>query len=53
MKPRPVIGNLSAIHRQAVQEAITAYALAAAGTRDDLDPELEAASLEHLADTLD
>jgi predicted transcriptional regulator len=32
--------------RTAVREAIAAYATEAAGSRDDLDPELEAASLE-------
>ena len=36
--------------RAAVTEAIAAYAAKAAGTLDDLDPALEAASLEHLAD---
>ena len=35
--------------RQRLREAIQDYARGAAGTRDDLDPSLEAASLEHLA----
>ena len=35
--------------RSAIHEAIAAYATKAAGTLDDLDPALEAASLEHLA----
>ena len=35
--------------RSAIHEAIAAYAAKAAGTLDDLDPALEAASLEHLA----
>lgn len=35
--------------RAAVYEAIHKYAVAMAGTGDDLDPALEAASLEHLA----
>ena len=35
--------------RTAIHEAIAAYAAKAAGTLDDLDPALEAASLEHLA----
>ncbi len=35
--------------RAAIHEAIAAYAARAAGTLDDLDPALEAASLEHLA----
>ena len=35
--------------RAAIHEAIAAYAAKAAGTLDDLDPALEAASLEHLA----
>jgi predicted DNA-binding protein len=35
--------------RDAVYEAIHEYALAMAGTGADLDPALEAASLEHLA----
>lgn len=35
--------------RAAIHEAIAAYAVKAAGTLDDLDPALEAASLEHLA----
>jgi predicted transcriptional regulator len=35
--------------RAAIHEAIAAYAAKAAGTIDDLDPALEAASLEHLA----
>ncbi len=35
--------------RAAVTEAISAYATAMAGTGADLDPALEAASLEHLA----
>lgn len=35
--------------RAAVYAAIRAYAEKAAGTLDDLDPALEAASLEHLA----
>ena len=37
---------LRAERRAAVREAIAAYAVAAAGTGADLDPELEAASLE-------
>lgn len=32
--------------KAAVREAIAAYAVEAAGSRDDLDPELEAASLK-------
>ncbi|MBI2161891.1 MAG: hypothetical protein HYU25_16205 [Candidatus Rokubacteria bacterium] len=36
--------------RAAVTEAISAYATAMAGTGADLDPALEAASLEHLAE---
>jgi len=36
-------------HRAAVYEAIRAYAVEMAGTGADLDPALEAASLEHLA----
>ena len=35
--------------RAAIPGAIAAYAVKAAGTLDDLDPALEAASLEHLA----
>jgi hypothetical protein len=35
--------------RAAIHEAIAAYAVKAAGTIDDLDPALEASSLEHLA----
>jgi predicted transcriptional regulator len=34
--------------RAAVREAIAAYAAGAAGSRDDLDPDLETASLEVL-----
>jgi predicted transcriptional regulator len=34
--------------RAAVREAIAAYAAGAAGSREDLDPNLEAASLEAL-----
>jgi predicted transcriptional regulator len=34
--------------RVAVREAIAAYAAGAAGSREDLDPDLEAASLEAL-----
>ena len=34
--------------RVAVREAIAAYAAGAAGSREDLDPNLEAASLEAL-----
>ena len=36
--------------RKAVHEALRAYARAEAGTRNDLDPELMEASLEHLAE---
>lgn len=36
--------------RATVTEAISAYAIAMAGTGADLDPALEAASLEHLAE---
>lgn len=36
--------------RLAVHEAIASYAAAVAGTRDDLDPELEAAAVELLRD---
>ena len=36
--------------RAAIHEAIAAYAARAADTLDDLDPALEAASLEHLAE---
>jgi hypothetical protein len=36
--------------RAAVREAIAAYAAAHAGTRADLDPDLERASLEHWQD---
>ena len=36
--------------RLRLREAIQAYARGVAGTRDDLDPALEAAALEHLTD---
>ena len=36
--------------RKAVREALRTYVRLAAGTRDDLDPELMEASLEHLAE---
>ena len=36
--------------RLRLRKAVRDYARGAAGTRDDLDPDLEAASLEHLAD---
>ena len=37
-------------HRAAVHDAIASYARQVAGTSDDLDVDLEAASVEHLAD---
>jgi predicted transcriptional regulator len=36
--------------RAAVHDAIAVYAAARAGTTDDLDPMLEAAAIEHLAE---
>lgn len=39
---------LDEIQRQAVHNAVLAYAREAAGSRDDLDPDLEKAGLEHL-----
>lgn len=38
--------------RQAVHDSIAEYAREVAGTHDDLDPDLEAASLEHLAKSM-
>jgi predicted transcriptional regulator len=44
---RHAIGSwLRQQRRAAVREAIAAYAAGAAGSRDDLDPDLEAAALE-------
>ncbi|KAF0221721.1 MAG: hypothetical protein FD174_52 [Geobacteraceae bacterium] len=37
--------------KQALHEEIARYAAQSAGTADDLDESLEAASLEHLSDT--
>ena len=34
--------------RKALHDEISAYAAATAGTRNDLDPDLEAAALKHL-----
>ena len=42
--------HLEEIRRTAVHEAIASYAATVAGTRDDLDPELEAAGADHLRD---
>jgi predicted DNA-binding protein len=36
-------------HRRIVAESISAYATAVAGSRDDLDEDLERAATEHLA----
>lgn len=36
--------------RERVRRELSAYVKAVAGTRDDLDPDLEAASVEHLLD---
>lgn len=41
---------LEEARRAAVHEAIASYAAAAAGTSDDLDPELEEAAVEFLRD---
>ncbi len=38
-------------HRASVHAEIASYARNVAGTADDLDPNLEAASVEHLVDT--
>ena len=40
-----------ALDRTALDEAITEYALQNAGTNADLDPDLEAAAVEHLLET--
>jgi predicted DNA-binding protein len=39
---------LEEARRSAIHEAIASYALAVAGSRDDLDPELEAAAAGYL-----
>jgi len=36
-------------HRRAIAESISAYATAVAGSKDDLDEDLERAAVEHLA----
>lgn len=41
---------LAEMRRTAVREAIASYAAACAGSKDDLDPELEAAAVEFLRD---
>lgn len=49
---RDVIDSwLRAEWRRQRDQAITAYAQEAAGTNLDLDPDLEAASIEHLIET--
>jgi hypothetical protein len=45
-----IVRLLEEARREAVREGIAAYAEAAAGSRDDLDPELEEAGLELLRD---
>ena len=50
---REAIAHWLEMRRHArIDEAVLAYASAVAGTTDDLDPELEAASLEKLEDGL-
>ena len=44
---------LEGLRHAAVHEAIASYASEAAGTKADLDPELEAAGLDHLRDDED
>lgn len=45
-----IVRLLEEVRREAVREGIAAYAEAAAGSRDDLDPELEEVGLELLRD---
>jgi hypothetical protein len=40
-----------ALNRAAIHQALTEYALEHAGTDADLDPDLEAAAVEHLLET--
>lgn len=44
-----IAGHLHAQRRADVDRAVTEYARAHAGSKHDLDPELEASTVEHLA----